>query len=249
VNSGGGWPLARAGEVVLGPGAIHLWSANLDSLLGGAGAARACLAPGELERAAAFRFERDAGRFVVGRALLRRLLGGYLGVHPAEPVLATGEHGKPLLDPPGSIHFNLSHSGGVALMAFSREAEVGVDVERIQDFPDLEAMMRRYFAPAERDAIAAMTSREERREAFFRCWTRKEAVLKALGWGLAVPLDSFEVTVAREDSSRVTAMRAGAAPPEGWRLASPEPAPGFAAAVAWIGPQLAASSWAWEGEL
>jgi 4'-phosphopantetheinyl transferase len=140
------------------------------------------LSPEERERAVRFRFDRHRDDYIFHHATLRRILAGYLGVNPA---IGANALGKPVLCA-GGLHFNMSHCGPVGLYAVAAR-ELGVDVERIRPMPDAAPLAARFFTPAERDAIGS----DE--DAFFTCWTRKEAILKAAGDGLRRPLDSFEV--------------------------------------------------------
>lgn len=208
------------------------------------------LAPDELNRAARFHFERDASRFIVGRGVLRRLLASYQSRHdPRDILLSYGPYGKPALESGSTpaaeeLRFNLAHSGGIALFAFARSVELGVDVERVHDLPDMSSVMRSSFAAAERAEIAALAPGEQL-EAFFRCWSRKEAVLKSLGWGLAKPLDSFEVSMV-EKQPRLISMAGVAEAQDRWRMLHLNPAPGFIGAAAWVGPALTAECYAYE---
>ena len=133
------------------------------------------LSADERARAARFRLERDRRRFVVARARLRQLLAERLAASPESIALVYGPHGKPALAQ-GSLRFNVSHSGELALYAFSRDREVGIDVEAVRDVPEAERIARRWFAEA-----------DYRRFGFLGCWTRREAVAKALGRGIAEP--------------------------------------------------------------
>ena len=192
----------------------------------------------ELERARRFVFERDAARYVVGRGVLRQLLGNYIGVAPAAINLKYGAHGKPALSATSDrhVHFNLAHSGDTALLAVTRDAELGVDVEVVAPFDDMPAVMRVSFSPTEREAIQRLPP-DEQVLAFYRCWTRKEAVLKALGWGLARPLDSFCVSISGSDP-RLLSMDGEPDAHATWRVMEVAPAPGLMGAAAWRGPPL-----------
>ena len=153
---------------------------------------RALLDDDERRRAARFVRQGDAHRFTKAHAALRLLLARCLRAKPAdvryEPV-----PGKPrLIGASGPLEFNLSHSGALALIAVARERPVGVDVELVRELADLEAIAEGHFAPAEVQALRALPP-EQRLTGFFRCWTGKEAVIKATGEGLARPLGSFDV--------------------------------------------------------
>jgi len=173
----------------------------------------------ECERAARFRFEADRRRFIVRRGRLRERLGERTGQAPERLAFGIGPFGKPEL--PGGPRFSLSHSGERMMLAIS-DVEVGCDIERHRPLDDWRAIADRLFAPGERAQLAALDEAEGR-AAFFRCWARKEAFVKALGQGLSYPLDAFEVTVGPE----ARLLRGG----EGWRIAVVKAGSDCAAAV------------------
>ncbi len=160
------------------------------------------LSSDEVERAQRFHFERDRRRFVVARGTVRLILGHYLGVPAAAVKFAYGPQGKPALATPcDKIEINISHSHELALLALTRRRHLGVDVEHIREDLDWLPLTERFFAPVEVRQLQALPERE-RRVGFYRCWTRKEAYLKARGDGLLLALDSFSVSVG--DSEKVT---------------------------------------------
>ncbi len=178
-------------------GQVHVWRANLDLDSGWLAELRTSLAPGEIERANRYVFEQDRLRFEAGRGILRRLLSKYLGRPPASFEIHTNPFGKPLTD--GDICFNLSHSGPLAVYAFARNAGVGIDLERIRTDVECLEIASRYFTDAEVVELKG-TPKERRSETFFRCWTRKEAYVKALGRGLSMSIGSFEIGLAVGDT-------------------------------------------------
>jgi len=180
-------------------------------------ASAAMLSASEKQRASRFTFERDRKRFIAARATLRRLLAARLGVQPEEVELVYGQHGKPALGGQfanSGLRFNVSHCDDLAVYAFARGREVGVDVEAVRWFADADDVAARFFSDTENKAYAALDSLDKP-SGFFNCWTRKEAFIKAIGDGLNHPLQSF-------DATRVS----------GWEIESFVPAPGFIAAVA-----------------
>lgn len=150
-----------------------------------------------------FRVDIARRRFLVGRGLVRAVLGHALDRPPLTVPLINGAHGKPALDPvqcPEPIHFNLSHSGSLVLIGFTRGRELGVDVELIRHPRLKDEIMARYFHPDERDVVSDDAD-------FFRCWSLKEAAIKALGRGLAYPTASFSVApLLRSDHEIVLSM-------------------------------------------
>jgi len=177
------------------PASTHccrLWQVDLDATP--APQAVACLSEAEWERARRFVFKRDRNRFIAAHAALRETLSTQCGIPASMLEFALGPFGKPRLVEHDGLHFNLSHSQSLALIAVCDDGEVGADVELLRPMPDAEALAETYFTPAERRALAALAP-EARDRAFLCCWTRKEACLKATGIGLSVDTRSFEVGV------------------------------------------------------
>jgi 4'-phosphopantetheinyl transferase len=198
---------------------------------------RPLLSADEGERASRFHFERDRRRFTASRALLRIVLGAYLHSAPESLRFRYSDQGKPALDGEhlkGGLMFNVSHSGGVALFAITRGREIGVDVERVRRSSDLEAIARRFFSACEQMQLAALEP-EQRGEAFFRCWTRKEAYIKARGEGLSMPLDQFDVSIGVGDQNALLATRPDPAEAHRWSVRDVPTDPDYAAAVAAAG--------------
>jgi 4'-phosphopantetheinyl transferase len=223
-------PRHPAGGVPLTVDTVHLWTIRLDE----ADPDQAALSSDERERAVAFRFERDRRRFVAAHAALRSILARYLEVSPESLVFLTGARGKPMLDPArhgAAVHFNLSHSHELALVAVIRDRDVGVDVERARAVPDLEGLVARFFAPAEQAALGRLPA-DRRPEAFFRVWTLKEAYLKACGDGLSRELRHIVVDLdADAQRARVQALdRPG--DDCRWEVFTLAPEPGYVAAIA-----------------
>ena len=177
------------------PIVVDVWHLSLEDLQGANSSLFACLSDTEKQRAARFVFERDRSRFITCRGLLRAVLAQLLSLSPVEVTFNYGEKGKPHLQ--GSpLFFNLSHSNDQACIAACRETALGIDVERIRaptrhTWVDLA---QRFFSTAEIAELMALPASRQS-EAFFACWTRKEAYLKLHGLGLALPLNQFSVTV------------------------------------------------------
>jgi 4'-phosphopantetheinyl transferase len=179
-------------------GEVHVWAVRLD--VGGTSEAVAqkLLVGGEVERANKFVLEKPRRNFVTSRAALRSILGGYLGQQPHEVAIVANSNGKPQLSI-GELGFNLTHSEDLALIAVTRGCEIGVDVEAVRPIERLVDLARRNFHPAEIAAVDAAVAADAP-SVFLRCWTRKEAVLKALGAGLRSPLAEFDTLSLTSDS-------------------------------------------------
>lgn len=208
--------------------AVEVWPVQLRGSGATISRLRALLSDDELERALRFRGENLQHAYILARGALRLLLAHSLGRAPAEIDLAYEPAGKPFL--PGSLlNFNVSHSGQVALYAFTRRCEVGVDVECMRSLPDMHDIAHRFFHPAEVVDLLALPE-DQRARGFFDCWARKEAYMKATGLGLSTPLDSFRVHLAPGEARLVECADGGACE---WSLHDLQVVPGYAAALAY----------------
>jgi 4'-phosphopantetheinyl transferase len=230
-------------------GGIDLWLARLDEPAGDAAALLGVLSADERARAQRFVYDRDRKQFVTTRAVLRHLLGGYLERDPAAIEFGYNRHGKPrLLGQASPLEFNVSHSSDAAVFAFSRAGAVGVDVEAIREVADGDNLAERFFAPAEAQALRAVPP-VLRDRAFFNCWTRKEAFIKAVGDGCGYALDSFEVTLAPSDPVRVVHVGGDRHEARQWTLTALPADPGYVGALAVRGEPRAIRYLAWSATL
>ena len=217
---------------VLCEGRVHLWRVDLDRFRPASESAWDVLADAESARAHLFRFERDRDWFVIRRAFLRLILGRYLDADARRLEFDYSEMQKPSLAEPsggGDIKFNQSESGGLALYALGLGREVGVDIEKMRDLV-ADDLAQRFFAPAEVRALRAVPE-ADRLPAFFRCWTRKEAYVKAHGAGLSMPLDSFEVSLASGDQDALLSSREDEGGAGRWTMRDVAIDPDYAAAL------------------
>jgi 4'-phosphopantetheinyl transferase len=195
----------------------------------------AILSKDERARAARFRFPQDGSRFTVGRATLRILLGQHLDCAPQSLSFSYGAHGKPRLSNSElqrqAPHFNVSHSAGLALYAFSYTAPVGVDLERMCAIEDQDRIAARFFSRAESTALQEIAG-PERLRAFYKCWTAKEAFIKAVGDGMTFPLHRFEVEVRLDAPGRLISIDGDPKPASDWTIVALRPAPDYLGAVA-----------------
>ncbi len=179
------------------PGEVQVWRIDLGNDADLAPAREKLLIASEQEHSDRLR-DRDAReQFIAGRAALRVLLGGALGLDPMQVPIVRGSHGKPevALSEAAPLFFNVAHSGRTVLIALTRLSAVGVDIEYLDRETDELGVARHSFAREEIDELARMTDPTQLRAAFFRCWTRKEAIVKADGRGLSLPLSSFAVPI------------------------------------------------------
>lgn len=216
------------------PSEVHLWSASLSELASYAPILWGMLAPAEREAASRLTRSIDWSRAVFGRGMLRTLLGGYVGSDPAALTFIYGSHGKPLLDPVycDAPAFSLSHSGNLVLVAVGAPgSEIGVDLEQHREISEWLDIATRHFHVDETGDLLTLP-RSRQLEAFFDCWTKKEAVVKAFGLGLSLPLRSFRVPLLTGQSVDLVAWSG----PEEYQqcslLAGLSPASGYSAALA-----------------
>ncbi len=185
-------------------------------------------------RAERFHFEKFRKNFIVCRGILRMLLSCYLGVEPSHLQFCYGKNGKPALADTfgkGTIHFNLSKSDGVAIYAFNRDCEIGVDIERIRDLSEMDQIAERFFSIRENEVFHVLP-KSKRKEAFFNCWTRKEAFIKAVGDGLSWPLDKFDVSLFPGEPARLLRINGNSEETSFWSIQALTPAPNYVAAYA-----------------
>ena len=180
---------------------VHVWRVDLEQPEDVVGKFRSTLESDEIFRADRFHFEKDRRAFTVSRGFLRHVIGRYLETNPKAVRFSYGPYGKPALNGEhknSALRFNMSHSRAVGLVAVTEAKEVGVDVEYIRADFATEDIARRFFSPREVEAFNALPT-DQQVAAFFRCWTRKEAYIKAIGRGLSQPLDGFDVTLVPDE--------------------------------------------------
>jgi 4'-phosphopantetheinyl transferase len=226
---------STAGEWLAGPasstiaeGEVHLWKVDLSAPISDV----RLLSRDEHERAARFHFEMDRRHFKAARSALRIVLGRYLNLPPGSLEFGQTEYGKPFLTNPDAagVLFNLSHSGEVAVIAVAREREVGVDVEFMRADFATNDVAEHFFSVAEIYTLSGLEP-QLRTQAFFNCWTRKEAYVKARGEGLSMPLDVFDVSLAPDVPAAMLSNRIDESEPSGWIFQDLQIAPGYAGAL------------------
>lgn len=208
----------------------------------------AALDADEKARAARFRFDIHRTRFTAGRAVLRHLLARYLEIRADEVAFRYSAHGKPSLDGSAAgsgLRFNFSNAAGMGLAAFALRRDLGVDLEELKRVADFAAIAQRFFSPAENEVLFALPP-ESRDAAFFTCWTRKEAYIKAVGEGLSIPLDSFDVALAPGAPARLLATRGEPGGEIRWSLHELHPGAGFVGALAVEAPSPEVRCFDWQ---
>lgn len=221
---------------------VHVWRAFPDSECAQPHLLEALLSDEERARASRYVFPRDRDRFLSTRGILRSLLSRYLGRPPSAIEFAYEPAGKPALRPLSSdprISFNVSHSGAMAVYAFSSCRDVGIDVEAVRFNNTNQGLAERFFSTAERAELLSLPV-EKRNEAFFRYWTCKEAYVKARGVGLGIPLNSFDVSLAHGRPERLAGDDSAR-----WMLRSFRPAEGYVGAVVAEGKNWGLRFWNW----
>lgn len=219
-------------------GEVHIWLIRLEQPADQERKFLDMLESDERSRANRFHFAKDRRHFVVARGFLRLVVSRYLETTTEQLRFCYGAYGKPALDGEhrsSQLRFNMSHSHGVALYALTYEREIGVDVEHIRADFTSEEIARHFFSPFEVETLCALPP-EERVTAFFRCWTRKEAYIKATGRGLSQPLDGFDVTLAPGEPATLLRTDGDSQASAPWFLCDLEVGNDYAAALAVEGP-------------
>lgn len=230
-------------DPVIMPGEVHVWRSRLD--LPWSWTMDEALSPEDRARADRFRFESDRRRFCVARASLRLILARYLQTKAGRLQIEVGDCGKPYFaDAKTSLglRFNLSHSHQLALMAITREREVGIDIEYMRSDFVTDEVAEHFFSPAEVKQFRALPA-GVKPESFFNCWTRKEAYIKARGEGLYCPLDQFDVSLAPGEPAALLDSRVGAGEVDRWSFQEIFTEPGYAATIAVEGKSSQVQLW------
>jgi 4'-phosphopantetheinyl transferase len=240
------WKIPQS-ELMLVEKDIHIWQADLDLTIIDIQKLYRTLSIDERVRAERFRFEKDRRRFIARRGILRTILGSYLAVKAGELPLCQRKNGKPEIADrfgEGTLHFNLSHSNGIALFAFARDSEVGVDIEYKRDIPEMEQIVERFFSKRENEVFRSLSACQKR-DAFFNCWTCKEAFVKALGEGLSWPLDKFEVSLVPGEPAKLVRVEGDSREASHWSIQDLSPAPNHAGAFAAKKNMFEMKYWQW----
>jgi 4'-phosphopantetheinyl transferase len=226
----------------------HVWALDLEVGADILARLESLLTGEEQERAWRFRIPQDRGRFVAARAMLRQILAKYLDRDPRSIRFSHSSFGKPGLaaqPASGTLRFNATRSGPLGLVAVGREAELGIDVERLRPLPDADALLERLLTPDERSELAGLAE-DERQSRLFQAWVRKESVVKMIGLGLRQPLAGLSLHPWWNEGEKRVGL-----PPElgakcAWVTPVAAPRPGFAAALAAASPAGVLKYESWE---
>ncbi len=234
-------------DLALSSDDVHVWRASLDLPASCVQSLQRTLAADELNRAERFYFQKDRKHFIAARGLLRAILSQYLDMEPGQLRFCYSPYGKPsLATTPGQdmLSFNVSHSHGLAIYALTRGREIGADLERVRADLDCEQIAARFFSPRENAVLCALPAKVKPK-AFFNCWTRKEAYIKARGGGLSLPLDQFDVSLAPGELAMLLNTRGDPQEATRWSLQALTPGPGYVAALAVEGHGWRLACWQW----
>jgi 4'-phosphopantetheinyl transferase len=236
-----------AGDISLGENEMHVWMSTIELADEVIARLSSWLSDDERERAARFRHQRHRGKFIASRAMMRGVLARYVDQGPGDIEFEYLSLGKPKLAAAlrdAGLEFNLSHSGSIALCAVTRGSWVGVDVEHIRELRDMQGLANRFFSPDEARQLEHEPE-DERLASFFRCWTRKEAYVKAIGQGISCPLDSFAVSITANDPPRLVHIDQDTTIAATWSMVTMVPAEQYVGALASVGRIESLRTWVW----
>ena len=214
----------------LGDSDVHVWLTNLDAFVNDVSSFEPLLAADERQRAARFCFVHDRNRYIIGRGQLRLLLGRYLDCPPTTLKFQYTHYGKPTLTEHPQLHFNVSNAGSYALFGFVLNREIGIDIDLIKSNFDVTDLAVHFFSSQENRHLRSLPE-SQRRNAFFSCWTRKEAYIKARGDGLSLPLSQFDVSLLPGEPAQLMATRPEASEASRWKMADLDVPNGYKGAL------------------
>lgn len=231
----------------IGEDQVHVWRIGLDLLEQDLSKFSTILSENEANKSKKYYYEVDRIRYTVMRATVRMILGNYLGVAPGSLDIAHSHYGKPYLSNTSmamDIHFNISHAGDLGLLAVAIGRHIGIDLEMVRLERSIESIARRFFTPEETGQLLSLPV-SLRPEAFFTCWTRKEAFVKARGEGLSIPLDQFEVSFYPNDTPQLLYVRNDPGESGHWSMFHLNPGVDFVGALVVEGKNLDVMGWDW----
>lgn len=232
------------GNLILGEDEAHIWRADLEFNARFQSSFFKILSPDEKSRADKFRFAKDSRNFIIARGILRSLIGKYLEIDPAKIFFHYTEFGKPAIAGNHSLQFNISHAQNIALFAFIRKFNIGVDVEFVNPQIEVKDIATNFFSANEISKLLALPGNQHTL-GFFNCWTRKEAFIKAVGEGLSFPLDQFEVSLEPDKPAKLLATNWEPEAVSKWSIYSISPGANFVGSVAIEGLVEDVKFWDW----
>ena len=213
---------------------LHMWNVPLETAPQEFARLHSLLSADEIARAERFYFERDRFRYIIGRGILRTLLGKYLGTEASEIQFNYGLHGKPAVESLSTgqaLQFNLAHSNDRAIFIFGWDRPVGIDIEHVRPLQDADRFAEQFYSTRETALINSLPG-DDKWNAFYKLWTCKEAFLKAQGSGLTVPLNQVEIFLDGEEAARLISIGGDTEQAADWKLWIFNPLPGYQAAIA-----------------
>ena len=211
---------------------VHIWIANLDQIILRGDEERLPLS--ERIRADKYHYQIHKNRYIIQHTLLRLIIGHYQGIGFFEGEFYLGEHRKPYLsgiNGKDTICFNISNSDSMGIFAFSKNLEIGVDIELVRDIPEMDKIVEQFFSAKEKDFLRSLPE-NRKKKAFYSCWTRKEAFLKAIGDGLVQSLDKFDLDLIPGELTRILRMGEDSKIESRWFIQNLKPAPNYVGAFA-----------------
>src|SRR5215203_1604983 len=232
-------------NLILSDDEAHVWRADLNLNESFQSSFLKLLSPDEKNRAKKFRFAKDSQNFIIARGILRLLIGKYLEINPAEISFQYSESGKPSIINNNSLQFNISHSRDIALFAFTKNFNIGVDVEFVNSNIEAKEIAANFFSTNEIKNLLALPEQQQTL-GFFYCWTRKEAFIKAVGEGLSFPLDKFEVSLEPNKPAKLLATNRQPEDISKWSIFSLSPEANFVGSLVSEGLIEKVKCWNWQ---
>jgi 4'-phosphopantetheinyl transferase len=232
-------------NLVLSEDEVHIWRADLDLVESSLSTFLQLLSPDEKNRAQKFRFVGDRHNFIAARGILRSLIGKYLKINSAEISFLYNEFGKPRIANSNPLHFNISHSQNMAVFAFTKRFNIGIDVEFVNPDVEVKEIAANFFSTNEVMNLFALPEKQQTL-GFFNCWTRKEAFIKAVGEGLSFPLDTFEVSLEPDKPAKLLVTDWHPKAVSQWSIYSMSPGANFVGSLAIEGLVEQVKFWNWQ---
>lgn len=223
------WTPFSSQSLTLTPHQVHVWSIDKDKHINKLPFYWSVLNETEKEKASKYRFENDHNCAVISRGILRILLGTYLKTSPKNINFQFGDYGKPTIIA-SNIEFNISHSANSIVMAFTLKSKIGIDVEYTKKSIDVKKISEHFFSKEEISSLLSL-HKNYQQQAFYNCWTRKEAFIKALGCGLSFPLDQFVVSLDSTKNASLLATKWDEKEKDNWVLKTFNPQENYIGAV------------------